>query len=118
MSLVTDNWIIEAREGYATKGDIIELVDENNNPIDVTDLQFALTVQNWGREQSLTEANQRFIVQPFTAPATFPTKVLFKLLAADVATLPKGNTRFEVIIADNEDSIITILNGSIEKKSG
>ena len=116
MVIEQEKWIIQAREGFAVGGEIVELFDENNLPIELTNLSARMRILGFNRGEEFTTASGNFVVVPPVLPAIVPTAWNFKLTVADVAKLKVGGNQFEVLIVDQNNVLIGEMVGVIEKR--
>ena len=114
--MANDQWIIQAREGFAVGGERLELRDESNALINLADLGVTLRITGWQRSEEFSLASGNFAVVPPVSPATYPTAWTFTLSVEDVTSLKSGRNDFEVLISDQDDILIGEFNGVIEKK--
>ena len=114
--LVDEKWIIEARDGFAVGGEIVELRDENNALINLQNLSATMRISGYGRNEEFSTTSGNFVFVPVVAPATYPTAWEFKMTAPQVAVLKPGKNEFEVLIADQAGVLVGSMFGAIEKR--
>lgn len=116
MIVENTRWIIQARDGFAVGGEIVELFDENDVPINLQNLTATLRITNLNRGEEFSTATGNFTLVPPVAPATAPTAWEFKMSIEDVAKLKTGNSQYEVLIVDQNNILIGEIVGVIEKR--
>lgn len=112
-----DRWIIQAREGFAVGGETLELRDEGNVLMDLTDLGVTMRMTGWNSDAEFTIASGNFTLVAPVSPATVPTVWAFSMTVPNVAALKAGDNNFEVLISDQNDVLIGEISGTIQKRN-
>jgi hypothetical protein len=112
-----DRWIINVWQGFAVGGEVLELLDENNELMNVENLSAKMRITGFNRDEEFSTGTGNFAVVPPVAPATFPTAWEFKLSVQEVNELKNGNNEFTLLIADENAVLVGEMYGTIVKRN-
>ena len=108
-----NTWLIEARQGFAVGNETLELFDENNALMDLTNLTATMRIDGFG-EVSTVSGN--FVAVAPVLPATYATAWAFHLTVAQVNAITNGTHPFEVLIGDANTYLLGEILGEITKR--